>query len=128
MPTSFAVRRLRQFGPVEQASISDGRDVFGAAESLVGGVSEVATDEVRLTAEAIVDRLNDRWLRSTDLIFVDGGWTTIADSMPFAEVAAPFARRERVVRTTRNAVVYLGFIAVFVALKAAYVWLLVSIS
>lgn len=121
MPThSFPIRRLRPVGsPVRGRSYSQG-GVFGAAESAVGAVHEVSTDELSLSHEEVIQSLSDRSLRSTDLIWVGGGWTTIAESAPFGEIAEPYARRERRVRNARDAFVFLGLIALYFAIKFSF--------
>jgi hypothetical protein len=86
----YVVRRLR----TTFANFVSGDEEF---------VPEVVAEEVRLSAEEVELRLSERWLRSTDLVLILGTWTTLADSLPFAEIARPFARRERVLLMVQDA-------------------------
>ena len=102
--THFVVRRLTA-GRTTRESNPNYRDVGGQVDSVDGAVHEVNSQDLRLSSDEVVTLLERRELRSTDLIVVDGTWTTLADSMPFSEAAEPYARKERMVRNLKSAFV-----------------------
>jgi hypothetical protein len=90
---------------------------------MAGAVYEVGAEELSLSSEEIGACLEQRQLRSTDLVKIDGTWTTIAESVPFFEVAEPYARRERRIRYLKAAVMLFVSISVFVGMVLFRVWL-----
>ena len=121
---SFVVRKLTQVGPPvrEERSFDESRDPLGNAASMAGAVYEVDADEVRLSAAEIARSLEARRLRSTDLIMIDGTWTTLAESPPFSELAEPYARQERRKRNLRSALILFACLASTVGINAFFIW------
>ena len=113
MPTSFIVRRLTA-GPTTSDPNTNYLDVGAELDSVDGAVHQVNSQDLRLSSDDVVRLLERRELNSTDLVVVDGTWTTLADSMPFSEAAEPYARKERRVRNLKSAFV------LFVSLLGAF--------
>ena len=120
----FAVRKLTQSGPliVDYETGSQSRNLAGAGVARAGAVHEVNCEELRLSSEEIARHLDARQLRSTDLVMIEGTWTTIADSYQFEEVAEPHARRERRARNTKSALILFTMIAIHLAVMALHVF------
>jgi di/tricarboxylate transporter len=104
---AYLVRRLSKSRPLPPARRRNSRYLAKKIEAVASTVHEIVSEQVRLTDAEIGERLEARWLRSTDLVLIHGCWNTLADSVPFAERAAPHARRERLQRGLRDAA--LGF-------------------
>lgn len=114
---SFVVRQLKQVGRPDYEAVRQGRsgDPAGTLSAAAGPVFEIEAQELRLSADEVAERLSARKLHSTDLVFIDGTWVTLAESPPFFEVAEPHARRERRIQTAKGALlvftvagIYLG--------------------
>jgi hypothetical protein len=112
MPTtSFVVRRLTVGPDLHDSRPFPGRgDFAGRVERMDGAVHEVNSEDLRLSSDEVVGRLAGGELRSTDLVAFDGTWTTLADSLQFADAAEPYARRERRARNLRSALILFVFI------------------
>ena len=106
----FAVRKLTQSGPYVYEVVFNRKNSVERGASLAGAVHEVECEELRLSSEEVAQRLDTQQLRSTDLVMIDGTWTTIAESFQFEDVAAPHARRERRERNTRSALIFLAVV------------------
>lgn len=98
----YVVRRLR-------TRVHTPAELGGCDEML----PEVVAEQLRLSADEVASRLAQKWLRSTDLVLIGGVWTTLADAIPFAELAQPFARRERLLQLLKGAAFVLALLAVF---------------
>lgn len=122
IPNSFRVRKLIQGRSHSEAS-SNPDDPLANATAMAGAVYDVSCEQVSLSGEEIAECLEDRRLRSTDLVMIDGTWTSIAESVPFFEVAEPYARRERRVRTVKAAFMLFVSIAAFVSVLLFRIWL-----
>ena len=123
-PHSFVVRQLTRVGrpQCEARPVGGYRDPIGTAGAAAGPVYEIEARELRLSADDVERWLESRTLHTTDLVFVDGSWMTIAESPPFSELAAPHARRERRLQTAKGALLLLGI----AAFHAALMWLRLS--
>src|SRR5258705_8777744 len=87
-PETFRVRRLSTTGAGVVDSRYRGGGIGGAFNSMsdqAGAVYDVSAQEETLPHEEVVSRLKRGALRSTDLVYVDGKWSTLLDSMPFGE-------------------------------------------
>jgi hypothetical protein len=104
-PNSFVVRKLSKQGRSIYEASSNDRDPLANATAIAGAVHEVRADELLLSSEEISTRLEGHQLRSTDLVKIDGTWTTIAESPPFFEIAEPYARRERRIQNLKSALI-----------------------
>lgn len=120
---SYAIRRLRKSATSPANRSSNFRDPSANVDAMAGAVYEIEAEELRLTAEAVAVRLEERWLRSTDLVMVDGHWTTLAESQPFSELAAPMARRERLIQGARDAAILFGFLGLWLLIVFLRVYL-----
>lgn len=125
MPTqSYVVRTLRKSpdSPRPEGS-SNFRDPFANVDAVAGAVHEIEAHELRLSAEDVAERLAQRSLRSTDLVMIHGGWTTLAESQPFSELAQPYARRERLVRGLLDTAILCGFLGLWLLILFLRVYL-----
>jgi hypothetical protein len=89
MSTSYKVRRLSTVGPGVVDRTYRGRGAAGAFMAMsdqAGAVYDIASNESELFADDIEARLKNGDLKPTDLVLVDGTWTTFADSIPFGDV------------------------------------------
>lgn len=113
---SFVVRQLTQVGRPDYETVRQGRsgDPAGTISSAAGPVFEIEAQELRLSADEVAERLRARKLHSTDLVFIDGTWMTLAESPPFSEVAEPHARRERRVQAVKGALLLFTVGAIYV--------------
>lgn len=121
-PHSFAVRKLSKSGPYLYELSSSPRNSVENGASLAGAVHEVSCEELRLSSDELVARLEARQLRSTDLVMIDGTWTSIADSYQFSDVAEPHARRERRRRNLRSALILLATVGAQALAFLALMW------
>ena len=115
---AYRVRRLKEHRRWVPNPLAYMKRFPGDREGMPSGdmVSEVAATEAELTHDEVLERLERRELRSTDLIFIHGTWTTLAKPQPFEEAAAPHARHERRLAALRAAVALLlvaGAVAAF---------------
>jgi hypothetical protein len=123
MPTTYPVRRLiKSARPLPEGS-PDFRDPFANGARMAGAVYDVSAEELRLTSREVVQWLDGRNLRTTDLVMIDGTWTTIAESIPFYEAAEPHAKRERRIRNLKSALLLFLSLAAFAAVFAFRMWL-----
>jgi hypothetical protein len=67
-----------------------------------GAVFDVKASEATLNEAQVVDALRRGHLRSTDLVQVDGVWSTLADSMPFGDEASKLKLGEGLGRTAKS--------------------------
>lgn len=107
----FRVRRLTQQG----AGVSSS----GSMSDRAGAVFDVKASDASLTDEQVVQALRRGQLRSTDLVQVDGVWSTLADSLPFGDEAAKLTMGEGLGRTMSSTMMALA--AVFLGLGAIMV-------
>lgn len=121
--TSYPVRKLTRAGRPTYQPSSNPRDPLANAEQMTGAVWDVNCEELRLSSEQLLERLQRRQLRSSDLVMIDGTWTTIADSIPFSEIAEPFARRERRISNFKSAMMLLACISAAVAVLVFRLWI-----
>lgn len=91
----YLIRRLNLASEVRDPRWAPRGFLASIHASVGAGFSEIDAREVTLSGDEVTERLASRHLRSTDLVKIGGLWTTLAESRPFAEVAAPFQRRER---------------------------------
>ncbi len=54
---------------------------------------------------------------------IAGSWTTIADAQPFADLAVPFARRERLIQGARDAAILFGWLGLWLLILFLRVYL-----
>lgn len=67
-----------------------------------GAVYDVDADEAVMQQAEVVAALRSGELRSSDLVNIDGVWTTLLDSPPFGEVAETRAGRDRLWQHRRS--------------------------
>ena len=82
-----------------------------------------AVVSLSLTHQEVEERLASRSLRSTDLVMIAGTWTTIGESIAFCDFAEPFARRERLIRTSQGALsvfVSIGLVTLLILLRVIF--------
>lgn len=100
---SYRVKQLRQTGPGVVAppavTANSGMNAAGGLMALQTAVFDVEATELALTAQQLEAMLAARTLKTSDLVFFDGGWMSIADCPDFAEAAVPFAKDEAKQRT-----------------------------
>ena len=119
----YLIRQLTQSGPTVYERSTNCRDPLGNASSATGGVHEVAAEDLRLSSVEIAQRLDDRLLHSTDLVMIGGTWTTLAQSIPFCELAEPHARRESRERTLKGALLLLASVSAWCLIFFLRIWL-----
>jgi hypothetical protein len=108
----YRVRKLTQTGRGEAAH---SRDISGEA----GRVYDVAAEESELPADEIRSRLERSELISNDLVFENGAWVELVDSVAFGEVASRRAPFESVGRLTPDTMVVVLPLLVLLALVIA---------
>lgn len=121
----YTVRRLSQVGRGEVQQVQ-GRGGIGGIEhasAQAGAVYSIAAEELTLDEEQVIARLRQGWLRSTDLVLVDGRWSSLLDSAPFSDEAAARARVEAAGRTVRYLLLWAAPLLIAAALVAAlFAW------
>lgn len=91
-PGAWRVRQLRAKG-ARAGSYGTGRLADAFRDD--GGVGyEVSAEQDVLTTQAVEDALARHSLRSSDLVFENGSWVSLVDSVAFGEAARPAAKRE----------------------------------
>lgn len=122
----YRVRRRRTRGEAQVEDVNwdpkPGQTKGDPLLARAAAVYDVATDELTLSHEDVERMLRERTLRSTDLIFIGDVWTTLADSIPFAEAALPAAKREARVRWLIGA----GTLGLIALVYALILWLRLS--
>jgi hypothetical protein len=105
------VRSLSTVGPGVVDSTYRGRGgggVFMAMSDQAGAVFEVDAQEAELTEDQVIGALKSGQLKTTDLVFEGGRWTTFAESIVFEEVARGPATGEAFVRNAKYVLMGLG--------------------
>lgn len=119
--STYRVRKLSTVGAGVVDRTSHGRGApaaFMAASDRAGAVYEVSARELRLSADEVLAMLNDGTLASTDLVFADGTWSALAESVYFEDVAIKAAKRERLERNLPYVALVLGFVGLGVIAAA----------
>lgn len=126
--TTYRVRKLSTVGEAVVDRTFHGRGAAGAfmaASDRAGAVYDVSADELTLSADEVISMLQQGRLASTDLVFADGAWSALAESIYFEDAAHVAARRERFSRNlpyiaTVLAFVGFGLIVAFLQIVARY--------
>jgi hypothetical protein len=105
--TRFRVRRLTHAGPGERAHQAAPRDSLGQLSEEAGKVYPIAAQESELPAEEILTHIRRGELASNDLVFENGAWAELVDSVAFGEAAARRVRWESLARVTPYVLVLL---------------------
>lgn len=111
---NYEIRKLKTFG---KGDFKDARRKNKASDGILGlysAVYSVNCTDFACSRDAVVALLDQRFLRSTDLVKIDGCWMTLADSPQFGDAAEPHARHEARIRWLKGAGVIALFIAYFV--------------
>jgi hypothetical protein len=125
MNACYPVRRLSQVGEgvVDSTHYARGAaGLFQSASDRAGAVYDVHAAELTLTHDEIMQQLQRGELRSTDLVQVDGAWSTLLDSAPFGEEAEKRAGGEALGRNLK----YIAMGAGSFVLLLLYVFLRMS--
>lgn len=110
--TTYRVRKLSTVGRGVVDRTHHGRGAgaaFMAASDRAGAVYEVDASEATLGADDIIARLQSGDLSSTDLVFADGTWSALSESVYFEDAAHSAAKRERLKRNLPYIAIVLGF-------------------
>ena len=113
--TTYRVRKLSTVGPGVVDRSYRGRGAGGAfmaASEQAGAVYEIDSRELQLSADEITEMLRDGRLSSADLVFADGAWTAMTESLHFDEAAHAAAKRERFKRNIPYIATVLAFAGV----------------
>lgn len=110
--STYRVRKLSTVGAGVVDRTYRGRGAsaaFMAASERAGAVYEVSANEVRLSADEVMAMLRSGELASTDLVYADGAWGPLAESVYFEDVAHLAAKRERLKRNLPYIATVVGF-------------------
>jgi hypothetical protein len=91
MTTLYKVRRLTQVGHgvVDRSTnVRGAPGAFMAMSDQAGAVYDVASTDAELTHEGVLEALKNGQLRPNDLVFADGVWSSLLESMAFGDEAA----------------------------------------
>lgn len=113
MTASYSVRRLT--GTLNrELSGTVRRQAFWGQVDAEGAVYDIEATDLLLTEEEIARQLQQRELRSTDLVRFQGCWVSLTDFPPVADEAAAAERHERRKRYAK----YAGILFLFACCEA----------
>jgi hypothetical protein len=120
MPLPYRVRKLSTVGPgvVDRTSYGRGSaGLFTAASEQAGAVYDIDAQEFTVSTKDEVDlALKNGQLKTTDLVFENGMWISLADSIEFEDTARGKAGFESFERNVPHVLMGLGAFALMVGL------------